>query len=384
MHTVLRTSLFAALSTIPLALTAADAARDPGMVAIEDDRFAAGATVELAEPITGDALLAGGLVESNASVGGDATMAGGKVAVRATVGDDLYVAGGEVDVDALVAGNARIAAGRVRIAPETRVAGGLAMAGGTVEALGSVGRYLTIAGGDVTLGGTISGDVRVYADALVVMPGTRIGGRLSYRTSKAVTLPADLQVDGGVAQPGARPDGRGVAEEDGDNMLARLGWVWLAGLFAVAWLLALAFAQFSRRTTAVLTENPWAGMGIGSLVLVGVPVVAAALFVTLIGIPLALILLMLYLGLLIGGYVIGVLYLGDRALATVRPGASITTGWRLGAFVAVLVALAMVSALPVLGGIARFAVLALGSGGFLLAAWRRDRPAAPPASAPAA
>ena len=106
-------------------------------------------------------------------------------------------------------------------------------------------------------------------------------------------------------------------------------WLWLAGLFAVGLLLAWALAGFSKRTTLALSERPWIGLAIGFLVLVAVPGVALALFVTLIGIPLALIVLLLYLAMLIAGYVVGALFLGDRVLMAARPGEPPSTGWRI-------------------------------------------------------
>ena len=349
---------------------------------IGDDYFSAGAMVELREPIAGDALLAGGTVESNASIGGDATMAGGQVAVRATVGDDLYAAGGQVEVDALVAGNARIAGGRVRIEPESRINGGVAIAGATVTAAGTFGRYLTIAGGTVTLSGRINGDVHVYADTLTVLPGTRIGGRLSYRTSDEVALPADIVIRGGVVRDGDEIAGRRARERDWDPARAaeRVAWLWLAGLFGVGLLLAFGLSKFSRQTTRVLTSQPWVGVGVGLLVLVCVPALAVTLFVTLIGIPLALIVGLLYLVMLIAAYVIGALYVGDRMLARARPGAPVTAGRRLVALLLVLIGLAIVGSIPVLGSLARFSVLLLGLGGIVLALWG-DLRAPPPATA---
>ena len=354
-----------------LLLAATATARDEEAVSagLGDDYFGAGGMVELREPITGDALMAGGTVESNASIGGDATMAGGQVAVRATVGDDLYAAGGQVEVDALVAGNARIAGGRVQIAPETRIDGGVAIAGGTVRAQGTYGRYLTIAGGTVIVGGQVNGDVRVYADDLTVLPGTRIGGHLWYRTSEEVNLPADVAIYGGVIRDGDEIRGALPHERGWDPVRAagRVSWFWLTGLFAVGLLLAFGLARFSHQTTRVLSEKPLAGIGVGFLVLVCVPAIATALFVTVIGIPLALIIGLTYLAMLITAYVIGALYLGDRALARARPNAPVTAAWRLAALLLVLIGLAIVGAIPLLGSLARFAVLLLGLGGIVLA-----------------
>lgn len=349
-----------AVAVALMACARAVGADEPGtaVAAPGDDRFAAGATVELLEPVGGDAFLAGGLVESNASIEGDAVIAGGTVAVRATVGDDLFVAGGQVEVDALVSGDVRIAAGRVRIAPESRVEGDV-----------------TIAAGEVTLAGNVAGDVQVYADQLTVTPGTRIGGKLSWRTSQPVNLPPDVSVEGGVAPDNDPAEDATDGQADDRRRAsdtAGIGWLWLAGLLGVGWLLVLGFAQFSRRTTRILTERPWAGMGVGLLVLAGVPAVVLALAVTLVGIPLALIMLMLYAATLIAAWVVGALFIGDRALALARPGVSATKGWRLGALLLVLLVLGLLESLPVIGDLARFAVLLLGLGGIGLALWNRE------------
>ncbi len=360
--------------------------RETTVAALADDYMAAGGSVELREPVTGDALLAAGSVASNSSVGGDLSAAGGEVAVRATVGDDLYVAGGDVTVDALIGGNARVAGGRVRIMPEARIEGGAAIAGASVTTGGRFGRYLTVAGREVTLGGDIAGDVRIFADELHVQPGTRIGGRLSYRVHGAVDLPADLVVAGGIARESGDAEQRERRRSwiDAGAIGERAGWLWLAGLLGVGLLLAFSLEQFSRRTSRVLAERPGLAMLVGFLVLVCMPPLIMTLFVTLIGIPLALILLLVYLAMVLAAYVVGALFLGDRALELASPGKGATPGRRLGALFLVLVALALVGSIPLLGDLVRFVVLLLGLGGILLAGWsgagaapRLPSPAAP-------
>ena len=235
----------------------------------------------------------------------------------------------------------------------------------------------------MTVGGRVDGDVRVYADSLTVLPGTRIGGRLSYRTSQDVTLPDDVQIGGGMDSDDSGMMGEGMRGNRWDpaRMAGRVAWFWLAGLFAVGLLLAFGLARFSHETTRVLTGRPWAAIGLGFLVLVCVPAIAVGLFITLIGIPLALIIMLVYLAMLLTAYVVGALYLADRALVRARPGAPVTTGWRLLALFAVLIGLAIVSGIPLLGSIARYAVLLLGLGGIVLALWGGSR-AVGAASAP--
>ena len=334
--------------------------------ALDGDVFQAGRRVVLEQTVGGDALLAGATVESNASIDGDASLAGGRVVVRATVGQDLYAAAGQLEIDALVHGNARLAGGRVLIHPESRIEGGVAIAGATVDARGDFGGYLTVAGGDVTLGGEVDGDVHVYAERLTVLPGTRIGGELRYRVSGPVSLPEDLEVDAGVIPE----EGDAAAAGPGlPAMLRNVGWLWLTGLFVLGLLLVRGLAGFSRRSSAALAARPWFGMAVGLLVLAGVPALAMALALSVVGLPLALLLVLGYLALLLTAYVTGALYLGDRALAATGPGRPAGSGRRLLALLLVLLGLALVGSLPVLGGLLRFAVLLLGLGGSVLALW---------------
>jgi len=329
------------------------------------DVFRVGAQVVLQQPAEGDAFLAGGTVESNASIGRDATAAAGRVAIRATVGGDLTAAGGQIEVDALVAGRARLAGGSVTVLPESRIDGSVAVAGGSVRLAGRFKRDLRVAGGDVTLGGDIGGNVRVYAGQLTVLPGTRIGGTLVYRAANAVQLPPDVQIGGAW---GPRPDPR-----------AERGWRaapggWLAtALFVLAVLLLLALllllVRVSKSTTAALAGRPWFGLWVGFAALVAVPSLAVFLALTLVGLPLAIALFLLYLAALAIAYVIGVIYLGDRALAGATPGREATTALRVLAFALALAVLAVIGVLPLIGGLAQFAVLLLGLGGMVLALW---------------
>lgn len=337
-----------------------------------DDYFAAGATVALNQIVAGDALLAGGRIDSDAAIGGDATLVGGQVAVRTTVGEDLYAAAGWVEVDALIGGDVRLAAGQVQLTPETSIAGSVAIAGGSVTVVGSIGGQLVVAAGEVTLGGDVAGDVRVRARALHVLKGTRIGGNLIYHTSTPVTLPADVQIGGGILPEESAGDSGAPVQPQADRG-AGFAWIWLAGLFAVGVLFAVVFARVSRRTSRALASRPWFGMLAGFLALAATPALIIALLLTLVGIPLALILLPAYVAVLLASYVIGALFLGDRMLVFLRPAGEAGNGWRAAALLVVLLVLALVGDVPLFGWVAHFAVLLLGLGGLLLVLWEGSR-----------
>lgn len=95
------------------------------------------------------------------------------------------------------------------------------------------------------------------------------------------------------------------------------------------------------------------------------------LFVTVIGVPLALLALLLYFVLLPMGYVSSAIGLGQWGLARWRAELAEHLGWRIGAMLLALVLLALLGAVPWLGGLVSLAALLIGLGAVVLQFWPR-------------
>ena len=140
----------------------------------------------------------------------------------------------------------------------------------------------------------------------------------------------------------------------------------LVGLAAFGLVLVLLFPSFMQRSTEALVQAPWASLGLGFALLVGVPVAAVLLFVAglLVGgwwlglLALALYFLMLPIGCAIVGLFVGRLVMQRAG----RPG--VASGWSL---LASLALLGVVSLVPIAGGIAILAALTFGLGAGTLA-----------------
>ena len=341
------------------------------------DRFSAGGMVHLTEPVAGDALLAGGQVEIASEVQGDLVVAGGEVSVGGGIGDDLYAAGGEVTVDAIVAGNARVAGGEVEIGPATVIEGGASITGGRVKFDGSVTGYLQATGGEVRLSGTVGGDAMVRSGELHIAPGTRIDGKLVYRGPDAPVVPEGATIAGGVefhetsAHRWVDRDTH-VAVDAGRAVGSML---WFVGVFAVAALFTAIFPAFSTQAATMIGRDPWTSLGIGLAVLVCMPFVAVVLLITIIGIPLALLLVPVYLVLMFLGWVTAALFLGERLLEFARRGQPVGIGWRILALLAALIALWLLRRIPYAGPLIGLAALSAGIGALVWQLWsRRERP----------
>ena len=209
------------------------------------DYFGAGGSLNLTDPVAGDAMLAGGHVTTAGEVKGDLIAAGGDVSIGGSVGDDLYVAGGEVQVDAIVAGNARVAGGDVALGPATTIAGGLSLTGGRIRFEGNAQEYLQASGASVRIDGVVQGDAEVRAEEVDIGPNTRIDGRLVVHSAREPALPEGAQIAGGIefheTDVGHLVDGHETARDVRTVAHGVGSFLWMLGVFVAGTLFMLAF-----------------------------------------------------------------------------------------------------------------------------------------------
>jgi predicted acyltransferase (DUF342 family) len=365
------------LAALAAALAARGAeAREHETVArkLGEDLFMAGGDLRVTEGIAGDAILAGGRIATSGAVHGDEVAAGGEVNLGANVEGGLYAAGGRVRLDGKVARNARIAGGKVEVGPEADVQGGLTAGGGQVEVDGRVGKYLQIGAGSTRIDGHIGGDVEVASGELQVGPAAVIDGVLTYYGPQPATVATGAQIKGGMHYV----ERKHWAPHAHRGMLRGFGpaaWLWLIGWTVVGSVLLALWPGFSRMVAEVALRRPGMALLVGFVVLVCVPVAIVLAIITIIGIPLALLGIGLYVLLLALGYLASAAALGEWLLPRIQHGSEIFTRQRILMFLAVMVALFVLTRIPVLGGIVRFLVILVGVGSLVMAGAARQRAA---------
>ena len=338
------------------------------------DRFVAGCPVSVVLPVAGDLLAAGCNVDVLAEVGGDVVAMGGNVRLAAPVKQGVYAAGGRVSIDAPVQRNVRIAGGRVELGPNANIAGNVTVGGGKVEIDGAIGGYLQVGAGSVRINGPVTGDVELGAGEVELGPNARIEGKLRYASGEEVRRDPAAQVRGGVERI-ERGERWPAAHRWRGGARHRLGWVWSVGLLAIAAILAAALPQFYGRVEET-ARTRWAlSLLVGFVVLVCAPVAALIAAITVIGIPLALLTIALYLMLLLVGYVSAGIALGEIALRRWHVERAAKHGWRIAAAVLAMLVLSLLGRLPFVGGLITFAAMLMGIGALLLQA--RPAPATP-------
>ncbi len=332
---------------------------------VPDNRYIAGARVQVDAPVRGDLLAAGGEVRVESRIDGDAMVAGGSVSLRGPVRGDVRAAGGEVTVGGEVGGELAAAGGNVSVPARTVIGGRAWLSGGRVELEGDLRGPLKVAAGSVRLAGAVAGDVDITAQEVEVASGARIAGRLRYRSGQAARIDPGAQIAGGVERATIPVPETAPLVQTGFSVLKILSFLGVV-LLGVVVLLLLPQASLNAARTA--RSDPLKCLLFGFALLVSAPIAALLLMITIIGLPLAFALLALYVLALMLAWITAALAMGDLGLRALR--AMPSRHALLLAFAGGLLLLWLLGYVPIVGGIVRFIALLLAFGAWAVYLYR--------------
>jgi cytoskeletal protein CcmA (bactofilin family) len=313
---------------------------------VEGDLFVITGNLIITGRVDGDVLgMVGGPARISGEVGGSVRLAAVHLEITGSVGDDVAVVAAEGTIDGSV--------GRDVFA----VAGSLG-----VDA--AVGRDVRAQVFRMSLDGPITGDVYARTGRLTLEDEAVIGGDVLYKASD------DARVD-----PSAAVNGR-LTRRD---VITPVWATTITGLFAILSVFGFVFAGlvgmwmfrgWSARAVEAAERRPGRSAVIGLGILLLPPVLMLPLFLTLVGIPVALILLLTWIVALFLGPLPAVTAAGTRLLRG-------RGGVALGLLVGTVLWRGAMWLLPLIAVLLYLAVLLVGLGAYGSAAWslRRDHTA---------
>ena len=244
--------------------------------------------------------------------------------------------------------------GGVTIAPDERI-GMLFVINGDAVIDGTVDDTLLVVNGDATVRGRVTSDVIVVSGTLTLGQGSTVGDVSLFRSE--LTREQGATITGDLTESSNVPTFGWAA-----NVLSILFWIGSTLLVLVA---GLAFAAFGGRqlgeTSRLLTERPLASVLTMLAVWIGLPILIAVAFVTVIGIPLAIAISLFLLPLLwLLGYLVASTRLGGAILGAFnrgplpeRPYLAVTIG---------VLCFQLLGFVPILGGLVLTLAAFVGSG----------------------
>lgn len=338
----------------------------------EDMGMIAGGRVAVTAKTPDDILAAGGDITLIGARGDHLIIAGGNATFSEFEAQDVFVAGGDVDLQSGIIQDDLVAAGGlVALRSGLSVGGSGLITGGDVIVEASFDNEIRLSGGSVRLDAVVGGDVELTANKAAIGPKTRIAGNLRY-SAGTITIDAAAVIEGQTIQLPPAEDGEaGAKVAQAIAALAMLAIVFLLGFLVLVLVLVAVWPGLMRDSAAMIQTKPLATLGVGFLIVAAAPAVLFLLFVSAVGIPLALLVIALYVAMAPIALAAFAYTAGLWARRRVRkqdspPGLATRLGW---AAVAVLV-LVVVGLIPFLGGLAWLTVLVFGVGAVATQGWR--------------
>lgn len=344
-----------------------------------DDVYIGAGRITISAPVDGDVIAAGGNIHLSDTIRQDLIVAGGEITFSGVVLDDIRVAGGRINIQGKVKGDLIIAGGEVIIGPDAEIEGDLVITGGSIINSGTVKGEMLVKGGEYTFNGTALGAASISA-AELTLNGTfeapfqmsardlEVGQNAEFKSSFRYWLPEGEQFPQERLPEGVQATYDESLEMEDGGWGERFPWglfiaAYLVSMLIVLMVLQLSFRKYFSIAGGYTARRTGDSLGWGFLFILGVPVLLAILFMSVIGIPLGL----------LGGAVYVLLLLISGMIT-----AEVITGWieskrgktwnywmyLLVAFV-VFLALKLILIIPFAGFLVYLLVTALAFGGLI-------------------
>ncbi|MBI2011381.1 hypothetical protein HYS91_01300 [Candidatus Daviesbacteria bacterium] len=330
---------------------------------INKDYFAMGESITISGTINGDAYLAGGNILVEGDINGDLLVAGGSVNIRGKVSNDLRVGGGQVNITGEVGRNITVFGGVVNISDSAVIGGSIVSGAGSLNIFAPVPKDITAGAGQLTLASTVSGDVLAGVGKLMLTSNANVAGDIKYFSSDPLDLQPGATISGEIRQlsfPKERLDKEKIA-----GQIARFGF--FVKLFSALSLLIIGVLLinlvpiYTQKNVNLISERPWLSLFVGFLALILTPFLIFVLLITIVGLPLALILLVIYLILLYISPLFIMMLIGQKLMDLTNRKINLSI-----AFIVGLIIYEVLTLIPVIGWIIMFVSILVGMGAILI------------------
>ncbi len=325
---------------------------------IEGNLIAAGEELEITGTVAGNLILAGRNIDIESPVQGSLFVAAGKIRVAEAVQGSLFAAGEHLHLDAPVAKSATVAAEHFALSESGAVGRDLVVFADQTVLDGQIARDLIAYVETLQISGSIERDGTIHAEDLHFTAGAKVGGEVALSTPDESAARVD---EGAVIAGGIRFIEWDFEHEPrspfGSTHFYLWRVVWLAGAFGVGLILYLLLPglfQFRIRSGSEFALTLVTGAASLPVVLAG----CIFLVLTVVGIPLAILTLLLYL---VAGYLafLAVAVLLGRHIT--KPQSERLREFGLALLAGLLVVTVLVN-LPIIGDPAWWVLLCLGFG----------------------
>lgn len=339
---------------------------------LNEDAFTAGNSVSINTPIGGEVFAFGSSVSIDKTPTRSIVAAGGSVTIDQGAGYNAYIFGNNVTLSGEFGHDVYVYSPNLTIKPGTVIKGDLRAAGGTLTLSGKVNGNAEVNAASLISELNVDGNYKIDSDKLSFIGGA-IGKDLSYKSSSEAIGLDKIKVVGKTDKLQTN-DSKPSANEIGLWLSVALVASWFYKLLSamlVGALLILLVPKKLKDTLEIISTQWSRALAIGAIALVVAPFVAVFLLATIIGWPVGLAVILIYITWLLIAPVYGMFLAGRWILG--RFGDSSPSNWAV--LLVGTVAISILTSLPIIGWPAMlilFIVLTLPSLGAVLI-WLRQK-----------
>ncbi len=280
---------------------------------INQNYYAVGENIEIYGTVNGDLFLAGGTVLlDSANINGDVFVVAENLVVKNKInGSVRAVTSKQTELSAEVLNNIFIAGENLKVYDTAIINKHLTFWGSNLEMNGKVGQQLEGAMENAVINGEVGSHVDLYLSPkeqsnLKLTDKAKVGGSVFYRALTKAEVNEAAKVGGSI-------DFQEWAKKQNDKGLKDYLWSLVLsffGMLVVGMVLFYVWPGFFSDNFATLKLQPWKTLLFGFLSLILTPIIAIAAMFTLIGLPLGLMLvavwlMFLYLATILSAWLVG-------------------------------------------------------------------------------
>lgn len=325
-----------------------------GNETVNDDLYIVGGEASIQGTVNGDLIVVSGTVDIPGNVFGDLIVAGGEINLDGIVADDVRIAGGRININGNVGDDLIIGGGQVLVSEDADVKGSLSCFVGNTEFYGNVEENFFSYTGQIEFGGSVKGTATINSDSVHILSTARIDDDLNYSGSKQALIEEGAVIKGDVNFTKKEVP---VAQRFRSRIVSSV-----FGFFSMLIVGGIAILIAPRQLASItktLRGFTWQSLLLGLGFLILVPIVLLLVLITIIGIPIALLGLVLYIAIIYLSKVFVSIWIGDLVF---NPRKIKNRKELFVEFVVGLIVLSILVLLPYVGWLFSLGSVLLGSG----------------------
>lgn len=272
-----------------------------------------GTNIDIAGTVDGDVFCAGQTITISGTVRGDVFCAGQTINVSGKVDGSARLAGQTVSIGGTISGSATVASQTLLLEKSGLVQRDLSGGAQTATLSGTIRRDLAIGASSVTINGQVGRNIKGGIETLTVGSTGRVGGDVIYTSNTAATVSPGGTITGTVTRTPQTQQPKSNAYTLFELTLFSVIYSFVT-LLILALALALLIPSVLREASSKTLSSPGHVVLTGLVGAVVVPILILGLLISIIGFPLGILALLLWLIVVIlsgpfAGYTLGRLIL---------------------------------------------------------------------------